>query len=217
MAAFSNLGDLLGSVRLTDSRNVKLEVIEEERFRAQFYLLLSRLLGAPADDDLFKVIESLEIDNSPIGEALGDLKNAAKNSSLSAVIDEYSELFIGVTQGELIPYKSYYLTGFLNEKPLSELRDDMRELGIEKSDLMAEPEDHIAFLLEMMHGLIVGSFGKPSTILEQNKFFENHISCWAPKFFEDLSGAEAANFFIPIGRIGKLFMEVEGEAFLMAA
>jgi TorA maturation chaperone TorD len=190
---------------------------EEEQFRAQFYLLLSRLLGAPADAELLKLIQNLEGDDTAIGAAISELTSLAQDISVEKATEEYDELFIGVTQGELIPFKSYYLTGFLNEKPLAELREHMDELGIAKSEDVAEPEDHIAFLLEMMHGLIVGSFGKPATISEQNKFFENHIACWAPKFFEDLEAAEAANLFVPIGRIGKLFMEVEGEAFLIAA
>jgi TorA maturation chaperone TorD len=195
----------------------KVRVSEEERFRAQFYLLLSRLLGAAADHDLLNVIKGLEVDDTSIGQELTRLKTLAENTSVEVVSEEYNKLFIGVTQGELIPFKSYYLTGFLNEKPLAELRDDMQKLGIAKSDQVAEPEDHIAFLFEMMHGLIVGSFGRPSTIPEQNRFFENHIACWAPKFFENLEMAEAARFFVPVGRIGKLFMEVESEAFLIAA
>ena len=164
----------------------KVRVSEEERFRAQFYLLLSRLLGAAADHDLLNVIKGLEVDDTSIGQELTQLKTLAENTSVEVVSEEYNKLFIGVTQGELIPFKSYYLTGFLNEKPLAELRDDMQKLGIAKSDQVAEPDDHIAFLFEMMHGLIVGSFGKPSTIPEQNRFFENHIACWAPKFFENL-------------------------------
>jgi TorA maturation chaperone TorD len=192
-------------------------IIEEDRHRAQLYLLLSRLLGAPMDNDLLQLIKGLESDDTPIGVAVGELKDLLKNSSLENAIDEYEELFIGVTQGELIPFKSYYLTGFLHEKPLAELREHMNELGIAKSNDVGEPEDHIAFILEMMQGLIVGLFGKPLTIPEQNRFFENHIACWAPKFFEDLEAAEAAHIFVPIGRIGKLFVEVEGEAFLIAA
>jgi TorA maturation chaperone TorD len=192
-------------------------VNEEEQSRADFYLLLSRLLGAVPDDELFGVIQTLEADDTAIGEALNQLKILSVNTEVKVAAEEYDELFIGVTQGELIPYKSYYLTGFLNEKPLAELREDMKDLGIAKTDVVAEPDDHIAFLLEMMHGLIVGSFGKPSTVLEQNKFFDRHIACWAPKFFEDLETAEAANFFVPIGRIGKIFIEVESEAFLIAA
>ena len=189
----------------------------EEQSRANLYLLLSRLLGAVPDDELFGVIQALEVDDTSIGQALNQLKTLSVNTTVKVAAEEYDELFIGVTQGELIPFKSYYLTGFLNEKPLAELRDDMEKLGIAKSDLVAEPDDHIAFLLEMMHGLIVGSFGEPSTVLEQNKFFDSHIACWAPKFFEDLEATNVAKFFVPIGRIGKLFMEVEGEAFLIAA
>jgi TorA maturation chaperone TorD len=192
-------------------------ISEEEELRAHFYLLLSRLLGKVADDQLFNVIQNLEIDNSEIGQALGQLKTLTESLSVKSAAEEYDELFIGVTQGELIPFKSYYLTGYLNEKPLAELRDDMERLGIAKSDIVSEPDDHVAFLMEMMHGLIVGSFGDPLSVVEQNNFFEKHIFCWAPKFFEDLEKADAANFFIPVGRIGKLFMEVEGEAFLIAA
>ena len=197
--------------------NVQIEVNEEERFRAQFYLLLSRLLGADADAGLLDLIKNLEVDDTAIGQELAELKVLAGNTSVGAVSEEYNKLFIGVTQGELIPFKSYYLTGFLNEKPLAELRDDMQKLGIAKSGQVVEPEDHIAFLFEMMHGLITGSFGRPSTISEQNRFFDSHIACWASKFFEDLETAEAARFFVPVGRIGKLFMEVESEAFLIAA
>ena len=200
--------------RIFDEHDI---VSEEERSRADFYLLLSRLLGAVPDDELFGVIQTLGVDETAIGRALNQLKILSMNTKVKVAAEEYDELFIGVTQGELVPFKSYYLTGFLNEKPLAELRDDMAKLGIVKSDLVAEPDDHIAFLLEMMHGLIVGSFGEPSTVLEQNKFFENHLACWAPKFFEDLEIAEVAKFFVPIGRLGKLFIEVESEAFLIAA
>lgn len=207
----------VGRDELVLSLDAKILVNEEEQFRAQFYLLLSRLLGAPVDAELLELIQTLEGDDTAIGEAITELKALAQNISVEKASEEYETLFIGVTKGELIPYKSYYLTGFLNEKPLAELRQHMDALGIAKSDDVAEPDDHIAFILEMMHGLIVGSFGKPSTIPEQNKFFENHIASWAPKFFEDLEAAEAAHLFVPIGRIGKLFVEVESEAFLIAA
>ncbi|MFP6713024.1 MAG: molecular chaperone TorD family protein [Rhodospirillales bacterium] len=192
-------------------------VVEEERFRAHFYLLLSRLLGAPADTELLSLIQDLEGDDTAIGAAVSDLKKIAKTISVEQATEEYETLFIGVTKGELIPFKSYYLTGFLNEKPLAELREHMDELGIAKSDDVSEPEDHIAFLCEMMHGLIVGTFGKPLSLAEQSRFFDNHIANWAPKFFEELEVAESAHLFAPLGRIGKLFMEVEGEAFLIAA
>ncbi len=202
---------------MIESLDTQVIVGEEEQFRAQFYSLLSRLLGAPIDADLLQLIQNLDGDDTAIGVAISELKNLAQNITVEKATEEYEELFIGVTQGELIPFKSYYLTGFLNEKPLAELRAHMDELGIAKSEDVAEPDDHIAFILEMMQGLIVGSFGMPASIPEQNRFFENHLASWAPKFFEDLETADAAHLFVPIGRIGKLFMGVEGEAFLIAA
>jgi len=192
-------------------------VTEEELYRAQVYQLLARLLGAPVDDELIDILKNINGDDSPLGVALNGLKDLAHRITLEEAVDEYSELFIGVTQGELIPFKSFYLTGFLNEKPLGEVRAHMEEIGIAKSDDEGDPEDHIASLFEMMNGMIDGSFGKPFTLPEQVRFFDNHIGNWAPKFFRDLEVAEAARFYVPVGRIGKLFMDVESEAFLIAA
>ncbi len=194
-----------------------IQVTEEELYRAQVYQLLARLLGAPVDDELIDILKNINGDDSPLGVALNGLKDLAHRITLEEAVDEYSELFIGVTQGELIPFKSFYLTGFLNEKPLGEVRAHMEEIGIAKSDDEGDPEDHIASLFEMMNGMIDGSFGKPFTLPEQVRFFDNHIGNWAPKFFRDLEVAEAARFYVPVGRIGKLFMDVESEAFLIAA
>ncbi len=194
-----------------------IQVTEEELYRAQVYQLLARLLGAPVDDELIDILKNINGDDSPLGVALNGLKDLAHRITLEEAVDEYSELFIGVTQGELIPFKSFYLTGFLNEKPLGEVRAHMEEIGIAKSDDEGDPEDHIASLFEMMNGMIDGSFGKPFTLPEQVRFFDNHIGNWAPKFFRDLEVAEAARFYVPVGRIGKLFMDVESEACLIAA
>ena len=129
---------------------------------------------------------------------------------------EYSALFIGLARGELLPYASYYLTGFLQEKPLAELRGDLAALGIERADDVPEPEDHIATVCETMAGLIAGAFGKPASLQEQQRFFARHVGVWAPRFFEDLQGAKAAVLYMPVGRIGRVFMTIEAEAFGMA-
>ena len=120
-------------------------------------------------------------------------------------------------RGELLPYASYYLTGFLNEKPLARLRGHMGELGIERSPEVKEPEDHIATLCEMMSGLILGSFGTPLSVEDQHAFFNTHIATWATHFFKDLEAAEGSVFYAPIGKIGRAFMEIEIEAFRMEA
>src|SRR3546814_1226921 len=92
----------------------------------------------------------------------------------------------------------------------------MAGLRIARADDVKEPEDHIAALCEMMAGLITGSFGAPADLAEQRHFFDTHIGCWAPRFFEDLQAAQSAVLYMPVGTIGRLFLAVEAEAFDMA-
>ena len=130
---------------------------------------------------------------------------------------EFDALFVGLGRGEVLPYASYYLTGFLNEKPLAKLRRDMRALGIERSPTVFEPEDGIASLMEMMAGLIRGRFGAPATLARQRDFFATHVGPWAGHLFADLEGARASVLYAPVGAAGRAFMEIEREAFRMGA
>ena len=115
------------------------------------------------------------------------------------------------------PYASQYLTGFVYEKPLAKLRHDMDAIGVAASGSSSEPEDHIAYLCEIMHGLITGVFGEPAVLSAQQKFYETHMASWAGQFFTDLEGAESAALYMPVGTIGRLFLAIEAEAFEMAA
>ena len=202
---------------MSSNSNHSSTVLKEEEYRAHLYQLLARLLDAPADSGLLELLAGLDGDDSPLGQAIGALSEVAENITLEEAVEEYNELFIGVTQGELLPYASYYLTGFLNEKPLAELRQAMDEIGVQRSEDASDPEDHIASLFEIMHGLIIGRFGRAVLFTEQISFFDEHIKTWAPKFFEDLEAAQAARLFMPVGLIGKLFLEIESEAFKIAA
>ena len=192
-------------------------VPEEDILRARIYALLARLLAAPITEEDQETIRALEGDGTEMGAALGSLATIAAKTSLKAATDEYDTLFIGLVQGELVPYASYYLTGFLQEKPLAELRSDMVRLGIARSDDLVEPEDHIAVVCEMMHGLITGVFGEAASIETQKDFFDSHIRPWACRFFQDLEAAESAVLYMPVGTIGRVFMEVEVKAFEMTA
>jgi TorA maturation chaperone TorD len=196
----------------------RLEVAEEDQLRANLYALLGSLLAKPPEQAMLGSVGALGGDDSELGKAIRALAAAARGATPEAVKEEYFQLFIGIGQGELVPYGSYYLTGFLHEKPLARLRGDMGRLGIARAEGVKEPEDHIAALCEMMSGLITGAFGDgPAELEEQRKFFDEHIGCWAPRFFEDLEAAKAAAFYMPVGTIGRLFMAIESEAFEMAA
>lgn len=193
------------------------EILEEDRYRAQFYRLLAGLLTRAPDDDVLAQLRGLDGNDTAIGQALGELGEAARNATSETTADEFQNLFIGVGRGELVPFASFYLTGFLNEKPLARLRQEMAAHGVERAEGVSEPEDHIASVCEVMAGLILGDFDEPMPLAQQSAFFNRHLGCWAPRFFEDLENAASANFYKPVGTLGRAFMEIETTAFEMAA
>ncbi len=190
---------------------------EEETLRAGMYDLLGALLARPPKRDLIDRVARLESDSSELGRAVNALTRVARATTEQAAGREFHELFIGVARGELLPYASYYMTGFLHEKPLAVLRNDMARRGIERAPSVFEPEDNIASLAEMMAGLILGRFGEPASLPSQRDFFAAHIGPWAGHFFADLEGAKASVFYAPVGALGRAFMEIEREAFRLAA
>ena len=197
-----------------------MDVSDEDMLRGNVYGLLARVLAAPMSDETLEMVRSLDgsDDDTELGRALESLGVLAARTPRGKAEDEYTSLFYGAgAGGEMTPYASFYETGFIYERPLAELRKDMIELGIERSGTTVEPEDHIATLCEIMHGLITGAFGPPPSVERQRQFFNRHIANWAGLFFEDLEGAESGVLYMPIGTVGKLFMAVEAEAFEMAA
>ena len=193
------------------------QVASEDRLRGDAYGLLGRLLCDVPDGALLTLTSEITGDDSPLGSALSALAGAAATVTAEAASEEYHALFIGVAGGELKPYCSFYLTGFVYEKPLAKLRLDMEKLGIARREQIKEPEDHMASLCEMMAGLISGAFGAPVDLETQQRFFDRHLAPWARLFFEDLEGADSARFYKSVGTVGRLFMEIETTAFEMAA
>ncbi len=189
------------------------QIAEEDRLRADLYNFLGLILARPADDMLITQSAGLSGDDSPLGEAITTLAKVARLSKPRAVESEFNKLFIGLGRGELLPYASYYLTGFLNEKPLATLRQEMSAQGMARAENVFEPEDNIASLMEMMGALIVGRFGTPADLERQKTFFNKHIAPWAGHFFTDLEGAKNSVFYAPVGTVGRVFMEIETEGF----
>ena len=187
------------------------EADDIDGLRGSEYALLSVLLGQAPTADLLARVSSLRGDATPLGLAHIDLANAAQATDETRAGREYFNLFIGVGRGELLPYGSYYQTGFLHERPLARVREDLVQLGIERSDKTREPEDHIAILCEIMAGLAQGAF--EADVAAQARFFERHLAPWAARFFADLETTGAAQFYKSVGRLGRTFIELEAEAF----
>lgn len=194
-----------------DGGEVVVDPVDEGRIAN--YLLLARLLLEAPQADLLARLAGVKGDDSALGKALGDLARAAGESRADAIEREFFDLFIGVGRGELLPFGSYYQTGFLNEKPLERVRSDLRRMGVERQPDVFEPEDHIGQLFEVMAGLISGEFAGGAG--EAERFFKRNIERWALRFFDDLAAAPSARFYKAVAGLGQVLMAVESEAFAL--
>jgi TorA maturation chaperone TorD len=191
------------------------EIDEIARARASEYRLLANLLAQAASQELLARLANISGDTTKLGQAHAALAEAAANTDTDALAREYFDLFLGVGRGELLPYASYYLTGFLQERPLAQVREDMAAIGVASADDVAEPEDHIAILCEIMAGIAAGDF--EADLAAEQRFFERNLKPWAARFFGDLETAAAGRFYRNVGRLGRLFMEIEAQGFAMLA
>jgi len=200
---------------LYDGRKMAGEIDEVDAARAQEYALLASLLLRAPDAALLTSLSKLRADASPLGLAHAALAESAAKITTENVEREFFDLFIGIGRGELLPYGSYYLTGFLHERPLARLREDLARIGIARAEGVVEPEDHAGILCEIMAGL--ASHRLPAPPNSDQLIFDKHMSPWVGRFFADLENAEAADFYRSVGAVGRVFMNIETEAFEIPA
>lgn len=182
--------------------------LEEQQHRAAAYGLLAALLRRSPDAQLLEQLAGFsgimpEGDELALSMSLMGL--SAVSSTVDSVDDEFHALFIGLGRGELVPYGTWYQTGYLMERPLGVLRDDLKALGFERASDVREPEDHVAALCEVMAMLISDGVDH----MRQSRFFELHMGSWFERFFNDLAHARSATFYKSVGRFGKAFTTFE--------
>jgi TorA maturation chaperone TorD len=193
----------------------RMDIDEVDAARAQEYALLATLLTRAPDAALLSRLSELRADASPLGLAHAAVAEAADKATVTSAEREFFDLFIGLGRGELLPYGSYYLSGFLHERPLARLRDDLARIGIARRDGVVEPEDHAGILCEIMSGL--ASRRLPAPPDSDRLIFDKHMASWIGRFFTDLESAEAADFYKWVGALGRVFMDIEREAFDLPA
>jgi len=181
----------------------------EDESRSGVYALLGALLREAPDAEMLDRVRNLDpvAGRDLFALAWEALRLAAQQVEASEVDDEYHALFIGLGRGELVPYGSWYQTGFLMETPLGVLRDDLRALGFERQAGVCEPEDHIAALCEVMSALALDS---DVSIERQRDFYRTHLAPWVERFHEDLANAGSAVFYRAVAGIGSAFFALEG-------
>jgi len=195
------------------SNEKSLETNDGEVARAQENSPLALLLTRAPDLAMLSHIAELHGDATPSGRAHLGLAQAAEDAADEKVEREFFALFIGFGRGELPPYGSYYLTGFLDERPLARLHETLRMLRIERAESLVEGEDHAAILCEVMARLADEPFVAGAEV--QQQFFEKHVTTWMGRFFVDLERAVAASFYHYAGTVGRLFLTIDAEAFAL--
>lgn len=181
---------------------------DEDALRADIYALLAALCRQHPSDELLGFLASMEVDAGAVNtmaQAWEFLRLAAQRAEPEALEDEYLTLFIGISQGELTPFASWYLTGSLMEAPLIELRNDLELLGFSRQPEVKEPEDHIAVQLEVMSALIQQGASRE----RQAVFFQRHLNPWAGQLFTDMESAPSAVFYSAVAMLGQAFMKTE--------
>lgn len=197
--------DLYGNTKMAG------DIDEVDAARAQEYALIAVLLTRAPDARLLTELSELRGDATPLGVAHAALAEAASTTSAARIEREYFNLFIGLGRGELMPYGSYYLTGFLHDRPLARLRENLSAIGVARAEGVVEPEDHAGILCEIMSGLASGRLPAPAG--SDRMIFETHMAPWIGRFFSDLEQAEGADFYRRLGTLGRIFTDIETEAF----
>jgi TorA maturation chaperone TorD len=193
--------------------------LDEEMARAELYGLLATLYYAPPAPEWMAQMRVAATEAPTRGGFLEEpwraLVGAARETSDAAIAAEYTTLFGGVGKPEVYLFGSFYLSGFLNEKPLAALRGDLAELGLARDDAMSETEDHVAYLLEVMRYLIAGDDVAVSNLTRQQAFFSTHLQPWVLRLCDALQAHPQARFYAAVAGLTRAFVAVEAQGFDM--
>jgi TorA maturation chaperone TorD len=189
----------------------------DELARAELYGLLARLWLAPPDAPLLQQFQVAVTQAPEQGAHLEApwqaLVAALRATSAPAAAGEHEALFHGVGRPEVFLYGSYYLTGFLNEKPLAALRDDLQRLGLTRDATRGETEDHVAYLFEVMRYLIAGDDVAVCNLEQQRRFFRAHLQTWIDKLCDAVDTQPRAATWRAVAGLTRAFMQVETQGF----
>ncbi len=198
------------AINATNAADSGIVAVEpDDQLRAATYRLLGRLLGTPPDDQTLALLATAPTsdDENFLAVAWRLLATTSARTRADQATTEYEALFIGLGRGELVPYASWYMTGYLMEKPLAKLRSDMLALGFERQTNVNEPEDHAAALCEIM--ALLAEDADLEALQTQAEFFETYIGPWMARFFRDMQKSVSARFYRAVGQLGEQFIDTD--------
>lgn len=191
--------------------------LDEELARAEMYGLLAQLFYQAPTPELLAQLQVAVTDAPDAGGFLEEswraLVAAARASDAQQLAAEFNSLFGGVGKPEVYLFGSHYLSGFLNEKPLVQLRDDLTALGLTRREQMSETEDHVAYLMEVMRYLIAGDDVAVCNLTQQAQFFSRHLQPWVHAMCQALRAHPRAAFYACLAGLAEAFVSVEAQGF----
>ena len=188
----------------------------EELARAELYGLLARLWMAPPDAELltrFRVVVTETPEGGLLEAPWQALVSALRATTPETAADEYDALFGGVGKPEVFLYGSFYLAGFLNEKPLAALRTDLAALGLTRDPGRGETEDHIAYGCEVMRFLIAGDDIAVCNLEQQRRFFRGHLQTWVGDLCDAVDAHPRAQIWRAVAQLTRVFLDIETQGF----
>jgi TorA maturation chaperone TorD len=196
--------------------------LDEETARAEIYGLLAQLFYAPPPPELLDALRVAVTEAPAAGAFLEEpwraLVATARELQAGDIRTEYDALFGGVGKPDVYLFGSHYLSGFLNERPLAQLRNDLRALGLTRDEAsMPETEDHVAYLCEVMRYLIASDDIAVANLARQREFFSAHLQPWISVMCDAIAAHPRARFYAALARFTQAFAGVEQQGFDLLA
>ena len=187
----------------------------EDQARANLYAVLARLYADPPDGRLLKSLAGADRmpDGSPVGAAWNRLIDASAVMDADAATQEYTDLFVGVGKCEVNLHASHWITGFMIERPLVELRSDLASLAITRKDAATMLEDHLSALFETMRILVAGDGDRPPASVEQQRnFLQKRLLSWAFVCCTAVVKTSLANYYGRVAELTEQFLALERDS-----
>jgi TorA maturation chaperone TorD len=182
------------------------ELGPEDSDRARLFAVLAALFARAPDAATLAMLAPVDVvPGLPVPDAWNALCGAAA-AGLEAICAEYDALFIGVGKPAVLLNASFYLTGFLHERPLAELRQALAGHGLTGAAGSEQTEDHIAVVCEAMRALI------ERDAAAQQGFFARHLDTWGDQAMAAICAQPAAQFYAHLARLAQAVFSLERDA-----
>lgn len=211
------------------------EVLEVLQDRCTNYAFLARMYRQEVTADLLRgMLAELQRDGGAQEDDITDdgqamlerfvrgLQGADLQAVETRLAAEYAGLFLNAGRQPVHPYESVYTSPehLVMQKARDEVVQLYRQEGLDRSDAVREPEDHIAIELEFMaylcrksaEALQAGDREACLRYLEkQRAFLADHLLAWVPAFAADAEQAAESDLYRGVARLTGEFVGSELE------